>query len=583
MPGLILHPVFSACSGFRRGLSVEKQMLNHPFPGVFLKIIFNFISRSYLLFLAGFIGVLFLASVNGIQMLFPTNINWLMHGDIGTHFMGWHFFRDEPWRFPIGKFLNYGWPAGSSIAFTDSIPVFAILFKLVSGLLPETFQYIGIWLYVCFFLQGVFSILLVRTMADDFLTRLISAAFFITSPILLIRTGHPALCSHWIIIAALWLYFRKEPYSLKSLRNWTMLAAISATIHPYITAMTIGLAAAFYLRVWLVDKKIFLKVLLMNFSVILCSVFILWWIIGYFEFGQIRNYGAEGYGDWSMNLAAPINPEVGIDIWPVSWSSIIKGIGFVSWTQCDGFAYLGIGVIILFIIALCVLAISPPDLKSLVFFLPLGLICLCFVVFAASNKITFGKLILFEFPLPQKLYNIFSIFHSSGRFFWPVYYTIFFIVLKSVIKKFNKNTAITVLAACLFFQISDSMAQYRYIHQTIKSINWENPLKNEFWGTLHGKYKHLVLVPPDHNKWQYLAFAYVAASQGMTVNSSYTARHDVVMDTLYTKKLLDEISKGKLSSDSVYVIDDEHINLINGFDSILIRKVDGFSVATLKN
>lgn len=119
-------------------------------------------------------------------------------------------------------------------------------------------------LYVCFFLQGVVSIFLVRTMADDFLTRLISAAFFITSPIF-IRTGHPALCSHWIIIAALWLYFRKEPYSLKSLRNWTMLAAISATIHPYITAMTMGLAAAFYLRVWLVDKKISLKMLVMNF------------------------------------------------------------------------------------------------------------------------------------------------------------------------------------------------------------------------------------------------------------------------------------------------------------------------------
>lgn len=48
---------------------------------------------------------------------------------------------------------------------------------------------------------------------------------------------------------------------------------------------------------------------------------------------------------------------------------IIKGIGFVSWTQCDGFAYLGIGVIFLSVLALCSLAISPPDFKSLTFFL----------------------------------------------------------------------------------------------------------------------------------------------------------------------------------------------------------------------
>lgn len=45
----------------------------------------------------------------------------------------------------------------SSVIFTDSIPLFAILFKILSPVLPETFQYFDFWGMISYMLQGAIS------------------------------------------------------------------------------------------------------------------------------------------------------------------------------------------------------------------------------------------------------------------------------------------------------------------------------------------------------------------------------------------------------------------------------------------
>ena len=79
----------------------------------------------------------------GFQTLNPYNIDWLMSAlhDWGTHYLGWHFFKNEPWQFPLGNISNYFAPLGTNVGFTDSIPLLAIFFKLFSAILPENFQY----------------------------------------------------------------------------------------------------------------------------------------------------------------------------------------------------------------------------------------------------------------------------------------------------------------------------------------------------------------------------------------------------------------------------------------------------------
>ncbi len=47
----------------------------------------------------------FSISLMASTALQPSNINWLMTArhDWGTHYLGWAFYKNEPWHFPIGK------------------------------------------------------------------------------------------------------------------------------------------------------------------------------------------------------------------------------------------------------------------------------------------------------------------------------------------------------------------------------------------------------------------------------------------------------------------------------------------------
>ena len=44
----------------------------------------------------------------GTALLDPGNIGWMSQGDAATYFLTWHYFRFEPWTFPLGMVRNYG-------------------------------------------------------------------------------------------------------------------------------------------------------------------------------------------------------------------------------------------------------------------------------------------------------------------------------------------------------------------------------------------------------------------------------------------------------------------------------------------
>lgn len=108
--------------------------------------------------IAAVLGALCFIGIYGVDILNPTYDAWLLQGgDLTIHYIGWEFFRVSDWQFPIGLMDRICYPNSVSIIFTDSIPVLAVLFKLFSSFLPETFQYFGWWALLCFILQGVFS------------------------------------------------------------------------------------------------------------------------------------------------------------------------------------------------------------------------------------------------------------------------------------------------------------------------------------------------------------------------------------------------------------------------------------------
>jgi hypothetical protein len=118
------------------------------------------IPQSYLPAIGALVGILFFVAVFGVRILDPSYLGWQLTLDPGQHYLGWEMFRHEAWHFPLGRIAGYGTPDGSSVVYTDSIPLLAIPLKSIQWLLPKNFQYFGLWMLICYALQGVFGWLL---------------------------------------------------------------------------------------------------------------------------------------------------------------------------------------------------------------------------------------------------------------------------------------------------------------------------------------------------------------------------------------------------------------------------------------
>lgn len=112
---------------------------------------------------SAFLGLMVFLWIYGPEVLNFTNVAWLeAAGDLTQHYTGWVFFRNADWTFPLGLFNGLSYPHYASIVYTDSIPLFAVFFKAISGILPQTFQYMGLYGVMCYMLQGVFAFTLLR-------------------------------------------------------------------------------------------------------------------------------------------------------------------------------------------------------------------------------------------------------------------------------------------------------------------------------------------------------------------------------------------------------------------------------------
>src|SRR3989338_897224 len=162
---------------------------------------------SYSLLIPILIGIAVFIFVTGGKILWETNSSWLMVGDASQHWLGWQFFRHTPiFQWPLGANPSYGMNISSSIVYSDSIPLFAFLFKPLSSMLPEAFQYFGLWILLCFCLQAYFSWKILSLFTEDKWQLIIGCVFFTIAPVCLFRINiHMALFGQWVILAGLYL------------------------------------------------------------------------------------------------------------------------------------------------------------------------------------------------------------------------------------------------------------------------------------------------------------------------------------------------------------------------------------------
>ena len=489
----------------------------------------------------GAIGALFLLWISGLRVINPTQVGWVMQSDWRIHFLGWHFFRRESWMWPPGRIDGYFHaPDGTAVGFTDSIPVVAFLLKPLSSLLPDPFQYLGIWLLLCFILQGVFGVLLARIWTPDRSLQLVVAAFFVLTPTLLIRAGHPSLCAHWLLLWTLWLYFRGAVGERQHVAHYAASGLLAGLIHPYLAVMVLASQLALAIK----DRHA------MGLMAGLVAVLSGWWASGLFTVSGTENLGAGGLGDYSMNLLSVITPS--------GWSTLLpeQPIGAPGQTF-EGFQYLGAGALLLLTVA-AALQIRRTSGASIAYVAPVFVTSAICAVYALSPRVTaFDRVVV---DLTGPLLDRFAIFRATGRFFWPMAYLLMLWGVAAVLTRLGGRTALLLLSAVVALQLVDFRRAHLERHLVTRTDAFHAhvlPLQSPVWAAALPHYRHLVLLSPQHCGPSPAGFewpAFIAGLYGLTVNAGELARPDQDKMRAYCEALSAQIRDGHVADDTVYLV-----------------------------
>jgi len=579
-----------------------------------LSHILNYIKTTFFgIFVFGcIIGTIIFISIYGIAVIDVTNVNWLLDSskteqlwDLTQHYLGWVFYRNSEWHFPLGLVDGlYSKPV--SIAYTDSIPLFALFFKLLSPILPETFQYMGIFGLMCYALMGGFGALITRRFSESVFINGCSSFLFIMAPCLLKRMFyHTALSAHFLILAALCLWLYRDTY-FKNRRTyiglWCVLNISATLINPYLTPMVLGIMLCSILQEWIATKK-FAHVLPCTFFPV-ASIFTSAYLIGLFH-GNV-SASSESLEELSFNLNQFFNPAnylLSIDNMVFNWtdqnnSAFLPSLAAMSPWQEEGYSYLGLGIILLLFITIAIFFVYVVRNKIIItenrrtiisLVISLGIYVLAFTFLALSPKATIGNTVLYHIDYPDFIFNILSIFRSTGRFIWPVYYGLIAGILIINIYIFRQKERL--LCILLFFiatiQTIDLLPGLSYKH-TAYTQNFTDDVSkfhSEAWDTLGENASEIVFYPSTYyllylNPELSCRFEEYALEHDLSLNITYMSRNLSREADALTYLHFDERLNGTRFSDKIYIFGETFKKPDPSLVGLNYYLIDGYVVGT---
>lgn len=445
-------------------------------------------------------AILFFVFLYGVKILNPLYTDWLygkfvinhkyFYGKDNTqHFIGAMAFIKSNWCFPIGNYNSLSYPYYESVIFTDSIPLLAVICKVFRFLLPNEFQYFGLWGLFCFIMQGVMSVRILRHFTNNKYHLTISSLFFVIVPIVVWRMFiHTALDSQWLILMALEPLFAPDSFTTKrKIFHFTLIAFLCSTIHFYLY---------FYCAIILFSCGIYeiIKTKRINNFLLLISTYILTgvffvWILG--GFSQNIDNTLLGLRVLSMNLNSFFDSYNYSVLLPGLSRYIIDGLD----NQFEGYAYLGVGIILailLAIICLCKKRINRNIIERKVIWGITTALIVAFII-ALSPRITLGSRVIIDIPLPSIIENIWGIFRSTGRASWILVYIIMLLTFIYLFDFKNIKVLNVILTICLIVQLIDNMPLYlnvnSFFYKTVEPIHKYNELipEEDFWNDVINK------------------------------------------------------------------------------------------------
>ena len=406
-------------------------------------------SKTFFYGLVAFSSAFAFCMIYGVRVLNPKYVDWLMTGgDLSQHYLGWMSFRNSDWLFPIGMSDQLSYPVPTSVIFTDSIPAFAILFKLLKDFLPANFQYFGLWGILCFVLQGILAAKILGLFAVKKSRAFIGSLFFVLSPMVIQRMyAHTSLAGHWLILFSLYLLLCPEIPLKKSIPAWCAVGILSPSVHTYFLGMNGIILLGFCLKSFLTTRS--LKHSLIPLAAYILSSLATVFLLGGFSTKTATAYSS-GLGFFSMNLNALFNPQ--------GFSVFLKDLPHGG-GQYEGFAYLGLGIMLLLLFLAFNATFGGKSAgiwkKELVRAIPLIMVFAMSFAFALSNIVMLNDKTLLEIPLGKAMENIWGTFRSTGRFSWVCVYLLYILALSKTEGLPQGKRLTAFLAAMLLVQCSD--------------------------------------------------------------------------------------------------------------------------------
>lgn len=520
--------------------------------------------------IVAFLSAVVFCLIYGVKVLNPTYIDWLLAGeDLTQHYLGWTAYRASCWHFPIGMVDTLAYPYQTSIIFTDSIPLFAVFFKLLSPMLPETFQYFGFWGITSFILQGILTARIIRNYTKSKVAIVVSSILFTFTPVMIMRLyGHDALAGQWILLLGLELIFAHKKYQSgrKIFFIVGMMGMLAVSIHMYFVLMC-GITLIGVCFVDILEYRSLKRsgLLLIEYLVMVAAVT---WLLGGFNSGT-QNSGY-GLGLYSSNLNTLFNSQ--------GWSRIYKQMPLYVSEQGEGCGYLGGGCIVLLL--LVIVCLADKSIKVYVKghwkeSVALILVSVISMAVALSPVITMGDRVLVQMQLPQWLIDKWSVFRASGRVVWIDVYIIMLISCIVVIKILNKRMMIAAFLVALAVQIYDISDLLIEKHETFSFAQKYVSLLAEtgFWDYIaqNSDVQHVVYYSTVEQPMMYSITDW-AMRNGKTVNNFY-----------FPRSLADKISVGRmealntLSKDTLFVFNEDECMDALRYDLHYYR-VDGLIV-----
>ncbi|QEI05434.1 hypothetical protein FXN63_05950 [Pigmentiphaga aceris] len=462
-----------------------------------------------------------LAAMLGIALFFELYpVSFLLgHGaffetsDPSQHVTGWRYFAQDTWHFPLLHTTRLNYPAGVNIAFTDSIPLAALLFKPFVAWLPAGFHYFGLWHALVYVTQALAATFLLRALGVRHAPGLIVAVFMtLIWPALVWRMPHTSLMTHSIILASLGCYVSGREglwRPMSAALGMVGIALVALLIHPYLFAMSYSL-----LLMYLVEAGINVRgrerwrmpLILVPLSLVI--VMAIAWTLGYL--GQSST--TDGFGTFSMNLQAPFCSG---DVFPCG--TMTPGN-----PQGEGFNYLGAGVLLLIAAALLTRLRDVGRLLRQYPVLTIGMIL--FTLYAVSNRIVWQHDVLLSYEVPGFLEKLVNTFRASGRFFWPVGYALLFMALASLLRK-PAAWVLPLLLVAMPLQWYDVFPHRWGVRQLAKA-----PSRGDLqpWQTAMRDIKHINIYPAygcdDTSEAIYSFLQRVGTHYNVTLDTGHIAR-----------------------------------------------------------